>query len=165
MTSLQESRPIRAAAATVFVIAIFVLIAASVFAQTVPVVTGDARVDTLLSQMTLAEKLTLIHGAQEDPPSTRARPDTSAVFHVSAFRACALPMDRRGAHAPSLAGGNRHHGRGRDLRRETGARQRRRDRTRRLARSALTSRCSRLSTSTVISRSGRAYNTFGEDPC
>ncbi len=35
--------------------------------QTVPVVTGDARVDKLLSQMTLAEKLTLIHGTHEDP--------------------------------------------------------------------------------------------------
>jgi len=33
--------------------------------STIPVVTGDARVDKLLSQMTLAEKLTLIHGAQE----------------------------------------------------------------------------------------------------
>ncbi len=32
-----------------------------------PVVTGDARVDKLLSQMTLAEKLRLIHGAHEDP--------------------------------------------------------------------------------------------------
>ena len=36
-------------------------------AQAVPVVTGDARVDKLLSQMTLNEKLTLIHGTQEDP--------------------------------------------------------------------------------------------------
>ena len=36
-------------------------------AQSVPVVTGDARVDKLLSQMTLQEKLTLIHGTQEDP--------------------------------------------------------------------------------------------------
>jgi beta-glucosidase len=35
--------------------------------QSVPVVTGDARVDKLLSQMTLEEKLTLIHGTQEDP--------------------------------------------------------------------------------------------------
>src|SRR6266567_6172482 len=34
--------------------------------QTVPVVTGDARVDKLLSQMTLEEKLTLIHGTLED---------------------------------------------------------------------------------------------------
>ena len=36
-------------------------------AQTVPVVTGDARVDQLLSEMTLQEKLTLIHGTHEDP--------------------------------------------------------------------------------------------------
>lgn len=36
-------------------------------AQVVPVATGDARVDRLLSQMTLEEKLTLIHGTQEDP--------------------------------------------------------------------------------------------------
>jgi beta-glucosidase len=36
-------------------------------AQSVPVVTGDERVDKLLSQMTLEEKLTLIHGAHEDP--------------------------------------------------------------------------------------------------
>jgi beta-glucosidase len=36
-------------------------------AQSVPVVTGDTRVDKLLSQMTLAEKLTLIHGTPEDP--------------------------------------------------------------------------------------------------
>jgi beta-glucosidase len=35
-------------------------------AQAVPVVTGDARVDKMLSQMTLEEKLTLIHGTQED---------------------------------------------------------------------------------------------------
>ena len=40
---------------------------AFVFAQAVPVVTGDARVDKLLSQMTLEEKLTLIHGTKEDP--------------------------------------------------------------------------------------------------
>jgi beta-glucosidase len=33
----------------------------------VPVVTGDARVDRLLDQMTLAEKLTLIHDGREDP--------------------------------------------------------------------------------------------------
>jgi beta-glucosidase len=35
--------------------------------QSVPVVTGDARVDKLLSQMTLDEKMTLIHGVYEDP--------------------------------------------------------------------------------------------------
>jgi beta-glucosidase len=33
----------------------------------IPQVTGDARVDKLLSQMTLEEKLTLIHGTSEDP--------------------------------------------------------------------------------------------------
>ena len=37
------------------------------FAQAVPVVTGDPRVDKLLSQMTLKEKLTLIHGTHEAP--------------------------------------------------------------------------------------------------
>ena len=38
------------------------------FAQTgAPSITGDARVDRLLSQMTLAEKLTLIHDGREDP--------------------------------------------------------------------------------------------------
>jgi beta-glucosidase len=36
-------------------------------AQSVPVVTGEERVDKLLSQMTLEEKLKLIHGTQEDP--------------------------------------------------------------------------------------------------
>jgi beta-glucosidase len=36
-------------------------------AQSVPVVTGDARVDKILSQMTIQEKMTLIHGTQEDP--------------------------------------------------------------------------------------------------
>jgi beta-glucosidase len=36
-------------------------------AQAIPVVTGDRRVDKLLSQMTLEEELTLIHGTQEDP--------------------------------------------------------------------------------------------------
>ncbi len=35
-------------------------------AQTVPVVTGNARVDRLLSQMTLEEKMALIRGARED---------------------------------------------------------------------------------------------------
>lgn len=36
-------------------------------AQAVPVVTGDQRVDKLLGQMTLSEKLSLIHGTEEDP--------------------------------------------------------------------------------------------------
>ena len=37
--------------------------------QSVPVITGDARVDKLLSQMTLEEKLALIHGSKENPAS------------------------------------------------------------------------------------------------
>lgn len=37
--------------------------------STPPVVTGDARVDRLLSQMTLEEKIALIHGGQEATPS------------------------------------------------------------------------------------------------
>jgi beta-glucosidase len=47
--------------------AIALLFATHSFAQSVPFVTGDARVDKLLSEMTLQEKLTLIHGTHEDP--------------------------------------------------------------------------------------------------
>ena len=39
----------------------------------VPVVTGDARVDKLLSQMTLDEKLALIRGASEDPTTNQGQ--------------------------------------------------------------------------------------------
>jgi beta-glucosidase len=46
---------------------VVVLLGSAAFAQSVPVVTGDARVDKLLSQMTLEEKLKLIDGTQEDP--------------------------------------------------------------------------------------------------
>src|SRR5258708_7255567 len=46
---------------------VFVLNAGVLLSQTVPVVTGDARVDRLLSQMTLQEKMALIHGTHEDP--------------------------------------------------------------------------------------------------
>jgi len=51
----------------IFAATLLVFGAVVAIAQTVPVVTGDARVDKLLSQMTLQEKLTLIHGTQEDP--------------------------------------------------------------------------------------------------
>jgi beta-glucosidase len=50
-----------------FASALLAVAATCAFAQSVPVVTGDARVDKLLSQMTLQEKLTLIHGTKEDP--------------------------------------------------------------------------------------------------
>ena len=48
-------------------LAIGLLSTGLVLGQAIPVVTGDARVDKLLSQMTLKEKLTLIHGTPEDP--------------------------------------------------------------------------------------------------
>ena len=53
--------------------AALVLGATMALAQSVPVVTGDARVDKLLSQMTLNEKLTLIHGTHEDPAVYQAQ--------------------------------------------------------------------------------------------
>ena len=55
-------------AATVAAFVLALLLSASIaISQTAPTVTGDARVDKLLSQMTLEEKLTLIHGTHEDP--------------------------------------------------------------------------------------------------
>src|SRR5580692_1424960 len=43
-------------------------------AQTaVPVVTGNARIDNLLSQMTLEEKTALIRGASEDPVTNQGQ--------------------------------------------------------------------------------------------
>jgi len=53
---------------------IFVLTAATtLLAQTVPAVTGNARVDKLLSQMTLEEKMALIRGASEDPATNQGQ--------------------------------------------------------------------------------------------
>src|SRR5215469_14352552 len=46
---------------------IFALNAGVALSQSVPIVTGDARVDQLLRQMTLEEKMKLIHGSHEDP--------------------------------------------------------------------------------------------------
>ncbi|HEY1579481.1 MAG TPA: glycoside hydrolase family 3 C-terminal domain-containing protein [Terracidiphilus sp.] len=57
----------RNSSAILIALAVFIVAAACAAAQSVPVVTGDPRVDKLLSQMTLQEKLTLIHGTQEDP--------------------------------------------------------------------------------------------------
>ena len=48
-------------------LATLILGAGLAFGQAVPAVTGDARVDKLLSQMTIEEKITLIHGAHENP--------------------------------------------------------------------------------------------------
>ncbi len=67
MNSNKSSESLRASRCSVYAAAAILLCAACAFAQSVPVVTGDARVDKLLSQMTLQEKLTLIHGTKEDP--------------------------------------------------------------------------------------------------
>ncbi len=66
-TSLQQETLFSAARAAALSLAMMALCAGTTFAQSVPVVTGDDRVDKLLSQMTLQEKLALIHGTQEDP--------------------------------------------------------------------------------------------------
>ena len=51
------------------------LIAGAALAQTsVPVVTGNARVDKLLSQMTLDEKIAMIHGDTEPPATDQGQP-------------------------------------------------------------------------------------------
>src|ERR1035437_1866383 len=63
---MQEMRALRTAISVVLGFAL-ALGAGKAPAQSVPVVTGDARVDKLLSQMTLDEKLMLIHGTHEDP--------------------------------------------------------------------------------------------------
>ena len=63
---LRQLKSVRCVMRT-FIATLAFAITASALAQSVPVVTGDARVDKLLSQMTLEEKLTLIHGTQEDP--------------------------------------------------------------------------------------------------
>ena len=47
--------------------------AAAMAQSTVPVVTGDARVDKLLSQMTLEEKTALIRGASENPATNQGQ--------------------------------------------------------------------------------------------
>jgi beta-glucosidase len=63
--SLKTAKALRATQRLVLGVAVFALGAGAMLGQSVPVVTGDARVDKLLSQMTLEEKLTLIHGTRE----------------------------------------------------------------------------------------------------
>jgi beta-glucosidase len=67
VNSLPETKSSSTAKWAAMGVASLVLGATMTLAQSVPVVTGDARVDKLLSQMTLDEKLTLIHGTHEDP--------------------------------------------------------------------------------------------------
>lgn len=53
--------------------ALTLVVATAIAQNTVPVVTGDARVDKLLSQMTLGEKTALIRGASEDPATNQGQ--------------------------------------------------------------------------------------------
>jgi beta-glucosidase len=62
---MQSKSDLRMTRGVVLGVATLMLSTGIALAQTVPVVTGDARVDKLLSQMTLEEKVTLIHGAPE----------------------------------------------------------------------------------------------------
>lgn len=71
--SVESSDVSRQVFAAIFV-AVLVAGAATAAAQSaVPVITGDARVDKLLSQMTLEEKTTLIRGAFEDPATNQGQ--------------------------------------------------------------------------------------------
>ena len=65
--NLLQGTTVRGAAKWFALAAALALSAGLGLAQSVPAVTGDVRVDKLLSQMTLEEKLTLIHGTHEDP--------------------------------------------------------------------------------------------------
>src|ERR1019366_9244007 len=67
MNPQSKSPRLRMAHRVVLATAALVLYASASCAQTVPLITVQSRVDKLLSQMTLEEKLKLIHGTQEDP--------------------------------------------------------------------------------------------------
>jgi hypothetical protein len=80
----------------IIVISAIVGVAASgALAQSVPVVTGDSRVDKLLSQMTLQEKLTLIHGTQEDPSVYQGQAGYLAGIPRLHIPGCVSPTDLR----------------------------------------------------------------------
>ena len=57
----------------VIILVCLALTATAVAQSAVPAVTGNARVDKLLSQMTLEEKTTLIRGAREDPATDQGQ--------------------------------------------------------------------------------------------
>jgi beta-glucosidase len=78
LTQLQGTTYLHSSKWSVPTRAIFAVISVALastiaLSQSVPLVTGDARVDKLLSQMTLNEKLTLIHGTHEDPAVYQAQ--------------------------------------------------------------------------------------------
>jgi beta-glucosidase len=63
----------RAWVPVMFVFVAVVLLGKAAGHQNVPRVTGDARVDKLLSQMTLEEKVTLIHGTREEAAANQGQ--------------------------------------------------------------------------------------------
>ena len=67
-------------------------------AQAAPAVTGDTRVDELLSKMTLAEKIALIHGTQDNPAVYQGQADIRRGFRGWGFRGCgssrSLPLHK-----------------------------------------------------------------------
>ncbi|MGZ4868021.1 MAG: glycoside hydrolase family 3 protein, partial [Candidatus Angelobacter sp.] len=68
-----SSKSFRRFAITILLTALILTGATFVAQNTVPLVTGDARVDKLLSQMTLEEKMALIRGASEDPATNQGQ--------------------------------------------------------------------------------------------
>ena len=73
MKSMQTKIFLRTVRGAVLGAAALALCAGMMPAQSVPVVTGDARVDKLLSQMTLDEKMALIRGASEDAATNQGQ--------------------------------------------------------------------------------------------
>src|SRR5580692_8536060 len=57
----------------IFLSLLTAFVATSPAQSTVPVVTGDARVDKLLSQMTFEEKMALVRGARENPATDQGQ--------------------------------------------------------------------------------------------
>ena len=68
-----SSNSFRRFAITILLTSLILTGATFVAQNTVPVVTGDARVDKLLSQMTLEEKMALIRGVSEDPATNQGQ--------------------------------------------------------------------------------------------
>ena len=60
----------------------------------VPAVTGNARVDKLLGQMTLAEKMSLIHDGREDPRDYQGQAGYVGGKYASAFADGQLRAER-----------------------------------------------------------------------
>ena len=95
-------RSSRQRTAVALLFAVCSMTGATAGAQTnAPVVTGDARVDKLLSQMTIEEKIALIRGASEDPATNQGQ-----AGYLTGVPRLGIPPIRpsRRAHASALPG-------------------------------------------------------------